>query len=147
MKQLPPSKIKSFRFGIVGLWIISCALILYLLVFWTPPGSFIWYCLISPFKINANDIPVYPNAQNITREEPPMVSILEFTTSDDPEIVWKYYVDVMWRKWGFREYPLQQGDKRLVVAKCNSYDFYMTSTQFDSNTYNITLQLEVVPYH
>ena len=150
MKQLPQSKIKSFRFGIVGLLTISCALILYLFVIWNPLGSFIWNCFIYPFNINVNDVPVYPDARNVTREEPQQsltIAVLEFTTSDDPETVWKYYVDVMGRKWGFHERPLQQGAKQLVAEKCSSYYFDMTSAQIDSNTYNITLQLSYVPYH
>ena len=150
VEQLSPSKIKSFRFGVIGLLIISCALILYLFVIWTPFGSFIWNCFFYPFHINANDIPIYPNARNVTLEVPSKsltISILEFTTSDDPEIVWKYYADIMERKWGFHERSLQQGDKQLVAEKCSVYYFYMTSAQIDSKTYSITLQLNYVPYH
>ena len=98
-------------------------------------------------EIKADDIPIYPNAHNITREGPltltdaPGISyIWKFTTNDTPEIVWRFYIDEMNRKWGFYGSIPQSEDKSLIVYSCPFYYLEMTSTSFDIKTYSITIK-------
>jgi hypothetical protein len=101
-------------------------------------------------KIDVNEFPIYPNAQNIIHEEPDDNSLeagtWKFTTSDDPETVWNFYVDEMGRRWGFFEWPLlPESPRRLIVRSCPGYELVMTSISIDATTNSITIQLGYVP--
>jgi hypothetical protein len=101
-------------------------------------------------EINVDDIPVYPNAQNITREGPetkiPEIYTWNFKTNDSPEVVWQYYVDEMSRRWGFYDTSSPQfDDKSLIVKSCPFYYLDMTSTSIDKTTYSITVKFGKQP--
>jgi len=103
--------------------------------------------IFSPsLEITADDIPVYPNAQNITREGPLSITDIggiaytwKFTTNDTPEVVWRFYIEKMSHKWGFYGSSPQSEDKTLIVNSCPFYYLEMTSTLVDIKTYSIAI--------
>ncbi|MGD0174567.1 MAG: hypothetical protein ABSC61_09145 [Anaerolineales bacterium] len=97
-------------------------------------------------NINVDEVPMYPNAHNIINEEPLKntfeVHKWKFTTIDTPEMVWKFYVYEMGRRWGFYDSSSpQSAEKSLIVHSCPFYSLDMTSTSIDTNTYSITIRL------
>ena len=91
--------------------------------------------------ISAEDIPLYPNAQNIAREGPVSIGmgdvyIWNFTTKDTPEDVWQFYVDEMSSKWGF----YGGSDYSLIVQSCPFYYLEMESASLDNENYSITIK-------
>ena len=112
-------------------------------------GPLLWYSW-KFVEISADEIPIYPNAQNIIHEESVdntlEIGTWKFTTNDDPETVWKFYVDEMGRRWDFFEWPLlPESSRRLIVRSCPAYEFDMTSTSIDAMTYGVTIQLSYDP--
>ena len=91
--------------------------------------------------IAVDDIPVYPNAQNVTREGPVSIGmgdvyIWSFTTKNAPDDVWQFYVDEMSSKWGF----YGGSDYSLIVQSCPFYYLRMESTSIDNETYGIKIK-------
>jgi hypothetical protein len=142
----------ALRFFGVGFLVVVCSFCLLALVWFSPIGyilSMVWYSSTS-VKIDASEIPIYPNAQNVIHEKP-TENLLElatwkFTTNDSPEKVWKFYVDELSRRWGF----FKSGDdtvysRELVRAGCPAYLVDMTSSSTDNETYNITILFRYDP--
>ncbi len=121
-------------------------------------GSLLGSC--SPFgmrtlEVNVDDMPVYPNAQNLTREGPlgqvtsptgyvyaEAEYIWRFTTSDTPDAVWQFYLRELGRKWGFYQTSAAGSEPREAISNsCMFYAFSMTSKPIDSTAYSITLTL------
>jgi len=101
-------------------------------------------------EIKADDIPIYPNAQNVKRDEPktniPEIYVWNFTTSDSPEMVWQFYVNEMSHKWGFYDTSSPKfGDRSLIVNSCPFYYLDMTSTSIDRTTNSITIKFGKQP--
>ena len=95
-------------------------------------------------EIDADEIPIYPNAQNITREGP-TTDVYEaytwsFATTDTPETVWQFYVDEIGRRWKFHA-----GDYRLTIQSCPLYYVIMTSEPADGETYHIKIKFSQDP--
>jgi hypothetical protein len=97
--------------------------------------------------ISVDDVPVYPNAQNVVREDrgreglADYISTWSFTTLDTPSEVWQFYVGEMGREWGFYDVSSpQSNDYSLVVKSCPFYYLTMTSTSADSEKYAIVIQ-------
>jgi hypothetical protein len=100
--------------------------------------------------IGADEIPIYPNAKmlSIAQDEPAennirSVSTWKFTTSDTPQMVWKFYVDEMGSRWGFYEWPLTESPLHLTVVSCPTNNLYMTSSLIDNITYQVTIQFMI----
>ena len=96
-------------------------------------------------EIGVDEIPVYPNAQNIAREGPTAdiykAYTWHFTTTDTPDTVWQFYVDEIGRKWKL----LHTADYRLTVQSCPVYYLTMTSEPVDSETYLINIRFSQEP--
>jgi hypothetical protein len=98
-------------------------------------------------EIDADEIPVYPNAKNvsITHNEPiennyRNADTWKFTTNDSPEVVWQFYIDEMENRWGFFEYPMRESPLRLIIVSCPTYELNMVSSSVDNTTYQVTIQ-------
>jgi hypothetical protein len=96
--------------------------------------------------ITVDEVPVYPNAQNVVRENQGPEGFEEyiytwsFTTSDTPDDVWQFYADEMGREWGFYDVSSPQSDDySLIVKSCPFYYVDMTNTVDDDGSYNIII--------
>jgi hypothetical protein len=109
-------------------------------------GSFLW-CGLTSKTVKIDEIPMYPNAQNIVYEKPPAEAFefgtWTFTTTDDPDTVWKFYVDEMGRKWGFTK---SSSETLVLLNACQDYTFKMTSQPMDTVKYLITITVDYEPY-
>src|SRR5688572_20828538 len=111
---------------------------LFVLAYMTGIGSLLsytWYSWTS-VEIKADEIPMYPNARNIAYQESESSSEIHnwtFTTDDDPDTVWKFYVEELGDRWGFFE-----KNGILTIRGCPGYIFGMASTSNDANIYEIT---------
>jgi hypothetical protein len=102
-------------------------------------------------EINPEDIPMYPNAQDIKQEEPILGGIeiytWSFTTTDDPEKVWQFYKEKMVNEWNGSDHSIPQStEKDVMIEGCFFNYFKMNSTPIDATTYNITIQFSREPY-
>jgi len=97
-------------------------------------------------EINLSDVPVYPNAYNISQQGPideygTEVYSWSFSSNDAPDIVWQFYLDEMSQRWGFYDTSSPQSpEKSLIVQSCPFYYLEMTSAPIDSTTYNYVVQ-------
>ena len=110
--------------------------------------SFLLWCNVKESTLDSSPMPIYPNAQNIIREDPDgFSSTYKFTTKDDPETVWKFYVDEGRRR-GFHDMSEPNSPKKsLVYNFCSTAQLDMTSKSIDPITYSITIYTEFTPYH
>jgi hypothetical protein len=114
-------------------------------------ASMLTSCSLFCTEINLEDIPMYPNAQNIKQDEP-MIDGIEiytwcFTTTDSPEKVWEFYKEKMVNDWKGSDHSLPQSTEKDVMIKgCLYYYFKMNSAPIDATTYNITIQFSREPY-
>lgn len=97
--------------------------------------------------IDADEVPVYPNAQNVIQEshDPDMGQdyfyTWSFTTSDTPDDVWQFYVDEMSRRWDIYDVSSPQlDDYSLTVKSCPIYYLNMIVVSNDEQTYNIVIE-------
>ena len=100
--------------------------------------------------IKPNEIPIYPNAQSITQEEPILDGYelyrWSFITNDTPDKVWSFYADKMSNKWGFYDTSSEKfNDHSLVVKSCPFYHLSMTDTSIDDKTYKIFIEFGKEP--
>ena len=103
-------------------------------------------------KISGEDIPDYPNAQNLVKDGPNKdwreTYRWDFTTSDSPQEVWKFYVDELGPTWHGEDHsnPQKPEENKLYLKKaCNFVFFIVNSESIDSATYRITIQLDIEP--
>ena len=105
-------------------------------------------------EINPEKIPMYPNAHDINQEAPIIGGIdtysWSFTTTDNPEKVWKFYEDKLLFMWSpFDSYQTfsQSNEKDMMIKGCQFYYFTMSSTPIDTTTYNIAIQFTSQYYY
>ena len=96
-------------------------------------------------EIGVDENPVYPNAQDISREGPTAdiykAYTWHFATTDTPETVWQFYVDEIGRKWKL----LSSADYRLTIRSCPLYYVIMTSEPVDGGAYRIEIRFSQDP--
>jgi hypothetical protein len=127
--------------SIIGIALVSLGcFIIFAIAFWntTKPPKYL--------EIDASEVPIYTNAQNISQEGPITedatdVYLWSFSSKDAPDVVWQFYVDEMSQRWGFYDVSSPQSLQRsLIVNTCPLYYLEMTSTLIDSTTYNYVIQ-------
>lgn len=102
-------------------------------------------------EISAADIPMYPGASDIVQQGPaaggfPEVYTWTFASADAPEVVWKFYVEEMRRRWGFREASTSDsGERGLIVESCPFYTLSMSNTTAGAATYSYTIRFGKEP--
>jgi hypothetical protein len=135
-------------FGI-GFLVVACSFCLWIFFWYSGLGtiSVLLWCSWKDSTVDSSPMPVYPNAQNIIREEPhDLSSTYKFTTNDNPETVWKFYVDEGERR-GFQDKSQPNSPKKsLVNNSCSSTRLDMTSISIDPTTYSITILTHFEPY-
>ncbi len=102
-------------------------------------------------EINPEDIPIYPNAQNIKQEEPIIDGIeiykWSFTTTDNPEKVWRFYKEKMVDEWNGSDHSNPQSSEKDVMIKgCLFYYFKLNNTTSDNITYDFTVEFSREAY-
>lgn len=102
-------------------------------------------------EINPEDIPIYPNAQDIKQEKPILGGIeiyrWSFTTTDKPEKVWQFYKEKMVDEWHGSDHSARQSnEKDVMIEGCFFYYFKMKSTPINDTTYNIAIEFSRQPY-
>jgi hypothetical protein len=131
------------------MWLIFRATIVLVL------ASVIISCSPKCIDIYPEDIPMYPNVQNIVQDEPIIdwrkTYTWNFTTTDTPEKVWQFYLDEMVPKWDGLETTFQHSPETteingIILKKCCYFTYLqMFYTLIDSTTYRITIQLVKEP--
>ncbi len=103
-------------------------------------------------EIFGDDIPVYPNAENLTKEGPIKdwreTYTWEFTTTDKPEDVWQFYVDELVPNWDGEDHSSLSNpeEKSLYLTKACLFTFFILNiTTIDNTTYRITIHLYKEP--
>ena len=103
-------------------------------------------------KISGEDIPDYPKAQNLVKDGPIKdwreTYTWSFTTTDNPEDVWKFYVDALGPSWHGEDYssPQTPEKKELNLKRACSFVFLILNSEaLDATTYRITIQLDIEP--
>jgi hypothetical protein len=98
-------------------------------------------------KIIGEDIPVYPNAQNLTKDGPIKdwreTYTWSFETTDTPETVWKFYIDRLSEKWRGedRSWEKTPEKKELYLDKACKFTYLIMTSESVENKYKILLQL------
>jgi hypothetical protein len=104
-------------------------------------------------EISGDDIPVYPNAENLTKEGPIKdwreTYTWVFSTTDSPEKVWQYYGDELMQKWSGEDHSFPQTPemKELYLKKACMFTFLIMNSESidDGSTYRITINLYKEP--
>jgi len=99
-------------------------------------------------EIYGEDIPIFPNAQNITKDGPIKdwreSYTWDFTTTDNPEKVWEFYVNELTEKWGGVDFSSTQTPEEKVLhleKACKFTYLIITTSPIDATTYRITIKL------
>ena len=109
-------------------------------------------CSLLCREINPDDVPIYPNAQDVKQEEPILGGIetyqWSFNTTDKPEDVWQYYKEKLVDDWNGSDHSTpQSSEKDVMIEGCWFYYFRINSTSVDDTTYNITIEFSRQPYY
>src|SRR5215510_6154532 len=86
--------------------------------------------------ISREDIPDYPNAQNLVKEGPIKdwreTYTWSFETTDTPETVWKFYVDRLSEKWRGedRTWVKTPEKKELYLDKACKYTYLILTSKY-----------------
>jgi hypothetical protein len=109
-------------------------------------------CSLLCREINREDVPIYPNAQDVNELEPIRDGIeiyqWTFSTTDTPEEVWQFYKEKLVDDWNGSDHSVPQSSEKDVMIKgCWFYYFKINSTSIDDTTYNITIEFSRQPYY
>jgi hypothetical protein len=104
-------------------------------------------------EISGEDIPDYPNAQNLVKDGPIKdwreTYTWEFTTTDSPDKVWQFYGDKLVEKWHGEDhsFPRTPEKKELYLKKACMFTFFIMNSRSidDDSTYQITIHLYKEP--
>ena len=104
-------------------------------------------------EIFGDDIPVYPNAENLTKEGPIKdwreTYTWVFVTTDSPDKVWQFYGDKLIEKWEAEDhsFPRTPEKKELYLKKACMFTFFIMESKSidDDSTYRITIHLYKEP--
>ncbi|MBX3038527.1 MAG: hypothetical protein KF758_16570 [Anaerolineales bacterium] len=109
-------------------------------------------CSLFCIEIDPEDVPIYPNAQDVKQEEPILdgVEIYQwsFNTTDDPEDVWQFYKEKLVDDWNGSDHSIPQSSEKDVMIKgCRFYYFKINSTSVSDTTYEITIEFSRQYYY
>jgi len=98
-------------------------------------------------EISGEDIPDYPNAQNLVKDRPIKdwheTYTWEFTTTDNPNKVWQFFSDKLVEKWHGADYssPQSPEEKQLYLKKACMFTFFIMNSRsiYDDSIYQITI--------
>jgi hypothetical protein len=115
-------------------------------------ASSITSCSLLCREINPEDVPIYPNAQDVKQLEPILDGIeiyqWTFSTTDKPEEVWEFYREKLVGDWNGSDHSIpQSGEKDVMIEGCWFYYFRINSTSVDDITYNIKVEFSRQPYY